>query len=106
MGSDTASPIQFRFEARVIYWRGPSPFFFAPIPPRHAEGLRQVSKLVTYGWGMIPFEATIGDVGFQTSLFPKDQTDLLPLKAAVRRKGDIIAGDLISVDMMVQPVQR
>lgn len=106
MGSDTDSPMQFRFEAEVVYWRGPSPFFFAPIPPHHADELRRVSKLVTYGWGMVPVEATIGEAIFQTSLFPKDETYLLPLKAAVRRKGNITAGDLISVEMIVQPVER
>ncbi len=106
MNSTTDSPMQFKFEAEVIYWRGPSPFFFAPVPPRHADELRRVSKLVTYGWGMIPVEARIGEVVFQTSLFPKDETYLLPLKAAVRRKGDITAGDLVSVEMILHPTQR
>ena len=98
--------MQFRFEAELAYWRGPSPFFFAPIPPHHAEELRQVSRLVTYGWGIVPVEATIGSTIFQTSLFPKEKTYLLPLKAAVRRKVNITAGDLISVKMIVQPVER
>ena len=103
---DEQSPVRFGFEAEVIYWRGPSPFFFAPIPPRHVAELRRVSKLVTYGWGMIPVEATINAVTFSTSLYPKDETYLLPLKAEVRRKSDITAGDAISVEMTIQAVQR
>jgi hypothetical protein len=98
--------VRFRFEAEVIYWRGPSPFFFAPIPPDQAEEIRRISRLVTYGWGMIPVDVTIGVAQFYTALFPKDETYLLPLKAAVRRKGNITAGDLISVDMTVQPAER
>ena len=98
--------IQLRFEAEVIHWRGPSPFFFVPIPPQHSVEIKQVSKLVTYGWGMIPVEAAVGAVVFRTSLFPKDETYLLPLKDAVRRKGNITAGDSISVDMTIKPVQR
>ena len=94
---------QFDFEAEVIYWRGPSPFFFAPLPQDAAEDIRKLSRLVTYGWGMIPVTATIGDVDFYTALFPKDETYLLPLKAAIRRKADITAGDLISVRMTLQP---
>jgi hypothetical protein len=94
------------FEATVIYWRGPSPFFYAPIPAAQAEEIRRVSKFVTYGWGVIPVEATIGDVTFKTSLFPKDGTYLLPLKVAVRRKADITAGDVIAVEMTLQPAQR
>jgi hypothetical protein len=94
--------LQVKFETRVIHWRGPSPFFFAPMPLHHAEGLRRTAKLVTYGWGMIPVEARIGDVGFKSSLYPKDETYLLPLKADVRRKANITAGDLIAVDMTLQ----
>jgi hypothetical protein len=97
------SLVQVRFETRIIYWRGPSPFFFAPIPPQYVEELRRVSKAVTYGWGMVPVEARIGDVVFTTAMFPKDETYLLPLKAAVRRKANITAGDLIAVDMTIQP---
>lgn len=95
--------VQFRFEATVLYWRGPSPFFFAPVPAHPAGEIRRLSKLVTYGWGMIPVTARIGDIAFDTSLFPKDETYLLPLKAAVRRKGDITAGDSIWIDMSLNP---
>jgi hypothetical protein len=106
MGDGGDPLVQFRFEAQVIYWRGPSPFFFVPVPPQQAEALRQVAKVVTYGWGMVPVEAWIGETGFNTALFPKDETYLLPLKAAVRRKANITAGDLIAVDMTVQPPER
>ncbi|MFI0842416.1 DUF1905 domain-containing protein [Mesorhizobium sp. IMUNJ 23232] len=98
--------LQFRFEAEVIHWRGPSPFFFAPIPLQHSAEIRRVSKLVTYGWGVIPVEAEIGGVVFRTSLFPKDEIYLLPLKVDVRRRTNITAGDPVSVDMIVRPAQR
>jgi hypothetical protein len=93
--------MQFRFEATVIDWRGPSPFFFAPVPQDLAEELRQVARVVTYGWGMIPVEAAIGGVAFKTSLFPKDDTYLLPIKVAVRRKAGVTAGDRIAVEMAI-----
>jgi Domain of unknown function (DUF1905) len=96
----------FSFEADVYYWRGPSPFFFVAVPPHHAEELRQLARVVSYGWGMVPVEAKISDVGFTTSLFPKDETYLLPLKVAVRRKANITAGDRIGVEMTVQAVRR
>ena len=97
---------EFRIETRVVYWRGPSPFFFAPIPTQHVEELRLLARAVTYGWGMVPVEARIGDVAFRTSLYPKDDTYLLPLKAVVRRKINITAGDLIAVDLAIQPPSR
>ena len=97
---------RFSFEAEIIYWRGPSPFFYAPIPKHHGAEIRTLSRHFTYGWGVIPVEADIGGVVFKTSLFPKDETYLLPIKAEVRRKADITAGDLISVEMTLRPPRR
>lgn len=90
----------------MIYWRGPSPFFYAPIPPEHVPELRRVAKLVSYGWGVAPVEATVRGVDFNTALFPKDDTYLLPLKAEVRRKTNVTAGDIIAVEMTIRPAQR
>lgn len=98
--------LEFQFEATVIHWRGPSPFFFAPVPMRCSDEIRKLSTFVTYGWGMIPVETTIGVVTFSTSLFPKDGVYLLPLKAKVRQKLNLTAGDKISIEMRVQPAQR
>jgi hypothetical protein len=106
MGEDDATLFLLRFAAHVIYWRGPSPYFFVPIPPQYAVELREAAKFVSYGWGMVPVEAKINDVVFATSLFPKDDAYLLPLKAAVRLMADITAGDLISVEMTISGVQR
>ena len=88
--------LRFQFEAEVIHWRGPSPYFFAPIPEQYGEEIKKVAKFATYGWGVIPVEATINGVTFGTSLFPKDGSYLLPLKDAVRRKCNLTAGDSIS----------
>jgi hypothetical protein len=94
------------FEAAVIHWRGPSPFFFAPLPPPQAASVREVARFVTYGWGCIPVEASIGGVAFKTSLFPKDDTYLLPIKVAVRRKTGVTVGDVVAVDMTLRHSHR
>ena len=93
---------EFRFKARLIEWRGPAPFVFAPVPDAQLTALRDAAKLATYGWGCVPVEATVSSVKFTTSLFPKGDTYLLPLKVAVRRKLNITVGDTISVVMSVQ----
>ena len=102
MGGE-GSPVRFSFETEVIHWRGPSPYFYAPVPAEHVEELRSVARAVTYGWGMIPVATVVGGVAFTTSLFPKDETYLLPLKDAVRRKAGVTAGDRIAVEMRIQP---
>ena len=105
--ADDAEPLlQVRFEARIIEWRGPAPFFFAPIPDAHAAAFRQAARLATYGWGCVPVEAEVGGVVFTTSLFPRGETYLLPLKAAVRRKANVTMGDTITARLTIHRLQR
>jgi hypothetical protein len=95
--------VQFSFESIILHWRGPSPYFFAPVPQADSDAIRRLAKLVSYGWGVIPVEATVAGVTFTTSLFPKDGAYLLPLKDAVRRKAALTAGDSIVVEMALRP---
>ncbi|HEY9009458.1 MAG TPA: DUF1905 domain-containing protein [Devosia sp.] len=98
--------MELSFTTRIIHWRGPAPFFYAPLPPAEAEEVRRVSKLVTYGWGMIPVEATINGVTFSTAMFRKNDTYYLPLKDAVRRQCGVTADDVVAVAMTLQPPRR
>lgn len=95
--------LDLAFDAEVIHWRGPSPFFFAPLPAAEAAEVRGIARAVTYGWGVIPVEAQVRGVAFKTSLFPKDEGYLLPLKDAVRRAADVTAGDTVTVAMVIRP---
>ncbi len=90
------------FAGRVIEWRGPSPYYFVPVPDEESADIREVAAMATYGWGVIPVEARIGEVTFETSLFPKNGGYLLPLKDAVRKPQAISAGDDVSVEMTVR----
>jgi len=102
MSADADPLLDLSFAAEVIVWRGPSPYFFAPVPSADADEIRRVARAASYGWGVIPVEATIGETTFTTSLFPRDGTYLLPLKDAVRRKAGVTAGDRIAVAMTVR----
>jgi hypothetical protein len=61
-----------------------------------------VAAIASYGWGVIPVEARIGEVSFTTSLFPQDGGYLLPLKNAVRKPQGLTAGDEVTVEMTVR----
>jgi hypothetical protein len=93
--------LELEFTATVIYWRGPAPFFYARLPDEIGAEIGRVRKAVTYGWGVIPVEATINGVTFTTSLFPKDGTYLLPLKNAVRSRIGATVDDQVDVAMIV-----
>ena len=93
--------IEWRFRAPVIEWRGPAPFFYARIPETVGDEIAAVKRAASYGWGAIPVRATILGVTFETSLFPKDGTYLLPLKAAVRKRIGVTVGDEVEVEMAI-----
>ena len=89
--------MRIEFSGEVWYWRGPAPFFFVTVPEDDSRELKAVSGAVTYGWGMIPVRARIGETTWKTSLFPKDGRYLVPLKDAVRRAEAIGAGDVVAL---------
>jgi hypothetical protein len=83
------------------YWRGPAPFHFVTVPDEESARLRAVAKGVTYGWGMIPVLARIGDTAWTTSLFPKEGRYVLPVKDVVRRAEELDLGDVVTVRLAV-----
>lgn len=92
------------FSGEVFYWRGPAPFYFVRTPPKQSQELKDVMKLVTYGWGMIPIRARIGDTDFATALIPKDGAYLLPLKDKVRKAEGIEEGGNIQAILHLEGV--
>jgi hypothetical protein len=94
--------VKLVFTGQVIEWRGPSPYFFVPVPAEESADIREVAALASYGWGVIPVECRIGDLRFETSLFPKDGGYLLPLKDAVRRPQQLAPGDVVTVEMTIR----
>jgi hypothetical protein len=91
------------FTARLVEWRGPAPFVFAPIPADLTSEIRFAAHEASYGWGVVPVAATIGATTFTTSLFPRDGDYLLPVKVAVQRVEGIDVGDEIAVTLEIAP---
>ena len=89
------------FEGEIIEWRGPAPFLFVPVPDEHVGEIRWAAREASYGWGVIPVDARIGEVAFTTSLFPKDGSYLLPVKVAVQRVANVGLGDKVRVRMRI-----
>jgi hypothetical protein len=94
--------VELTFTNTVIEWRGPAPYYYLPLPEEEAEDVRDVRKMATYGWGVIPVVAQIGHTAFETSLFPKDGGYLLPLKDAVRKPEGISVGDEVTVEVKIR----
>lgn len=94
--------IELEFSGEIIYWRGPSPFFFVPVPEEDSRDIKAISNDVTYGWGVIPVTVQIGKTEFKTSLFPKGELYLVPLKVVVRNAEKLEEGDEVTVKLHIE----
>ncbi|MGK2879513.1 MAG: DUF1905 domain-containing protein [Mycobacterium sp.] len=91
----------WEFEAVVFQWRGPAPYFFAETPAECDAFLHDNLAALTYGWGVIPARVGVGDTEMKTSLIPKDDVYLVPLKVALRRAEGVDDGDVIRIRLTV-----
>lgn len=75
------------------------------LPKGLSRDLRKFFEGMTAGFGSLPVEVTVGKTVWKTSIFPesKDGAFLLLIKAEVRKKESIKAGDLVSfkIDILI-----
>lgn len=90
----------FEFQGPVIEWRGPAPFYFVDIPEDESADIKFAAKGLEY-WGQVPVVVRIGEIEFQTALFPKDGRYLLPLKDRVRKSAGIELDQVLAVGLNV-----
>ena len=75
---------------------------FVTLPGDIADQIKFVRQKQP-GFGTVRVKARIGKTEWQTSLFPDKASNgfLLPIKAAVRRKENLIAGDTLNISLVV-----
>ncbi len=89
------------FSGAIWFWKGPAPWYYVTVPADLSRDLREISAFVTYGWGVIPVHVRIGKTEWQTSLFPKDDRYLVPIKASVRKAEHLDEGDSVTIRLEV-----
>lgn len=94
--------MQITFEGDIFHWRGPAPYLFVAVPDEPSQDLKTVSGLVTYGWGVIPVLARIGDTEWKTSLFPKGGRYLVPIRVSVQKAENLAVGDRVSIQLEIE----
>ncbi|NOH02900.1 MAG: DUF1905 domain-containing protein [Chloroflexi bacterium] len=90
------------FSGKIFHWRGPAPYLFVAVPEKHSSEIKSVSKLVTYGWGVIPVTARIGKTEWETSLFPKDGRYLVPIRMSAQKAEKLKEGDNVKIQIEVR----
>lgn len=85
------------FKGKIFQWRGPAPYLFVAVPDKDSANIKSVSKLLTYGWGVIPVTVKVGKTEWTTSLFPKDGRYLVPVKMIVQKAEKLKEGDEVKL---------
>ncbi len=93
--------MDIEFSGEIWYWRGPAPFYFVTVPAEPSDALKAMLKVLTYGWGMIPARVQIGQTKWETALFPKDGSYIVPLKDSVRKAEGLENGETVTVRLQV-----
>lgn len=95
----------YAFTSQVwIYPGDTAAWHFVTLPKELGRELRERFKGIRKGFGSLPVRVTIGKTTWDTSIFPDKREDsyLLPLKASVRHKEDVYAGEKVSVTLIIR----
>ena len=94
--------MNIEFTGKIWFWKGPAPWYFVTVSVAESRDLKAISGFVTYGWGVIPVTVRIGKTEWQTSLFPKNDCYLVPIKASVRKAENLEEGDNVMIQLEVR----
>ena len=89
-----SAEIRYEFTAKLWQYAGPAGWYFVSLPKSLAKEIRNSLKSEEEGWGRLKVTAKIGNSEWKTAIWfdTKLSTYLLPLKAEVRIKENLITG--------------
>ena len=91
------------FTSLLWIWKGSDAagrWYFVTVPEELSGEIKAHGFGSPRGFGSVGVEARIGDVSWLTSVFPLNSGGyLLPVKAEVRKRANIGAGDEVSVEL-------
>ena len=98
--------INFKFIGKCWVWQGKGSWHFITLPQDKSEEIKFFSDHhfgKRRGWGAVRVSANIDDTVWETSIFPSGSLDayILPIKAEVRKKQKITAGDDVQVLLQI-----
>jgi len=90
---------RFEFLGLVWLYPGMAGWHFISLPIERSAEIKGRDILMRRGFGAVKVAITIGKTSWRTSIFPDKKSGqyVLPVKADVRKKEKIVAGDKVSV---------
>ena len=94
----------YKIRAKIWLYPGMAGWHFITVPKKQSSAIKKLFGMVSRGWGSLPVVATIGRTSWKTSIFPDKKAGayLLPVKLEVRKKEDIVAGDMVAVKLEIK----
>ncbi len=91
----------YTIREKVWIWPGIAGWHFVTLPKKLYQEIKYVT--VKPRVGFVPIEATLGATTWRTSLFPhtSEGTYLLAVKAQVRKKESVLAGDTPTIHFKI-----
>ena len=91
-----------RFTSLLWIWKGEAAgrWFFLTVPEDQSGEIKAQAFGLPRGFGSVRVEAAVGDIRWRTSVFPLNTGGyLLPVKAEIRKRAKLAAGDEVTVTL-------
>lgn len=94
----------YLLSAEIWLYPGMAGWHFITLPVSTADEIRALFSHSSRGFGSLPVTLTMGKTKWKTSLFPdkKSNSYLFPLKAEVRKKEGLKAGDQVKFSFVIE----
>lgn len=94
----------YKITNKVWVYPGVAGWHFVSVPKKQSQNITKTFGAIKHGWGSLPVTATLGQSSWETSIFPDSKTGtyLLPLKASIRKKEQVSAGQTIEFLLIIK----
>lgn len=95
--------IKYLFKGKLWQHTSPGGWFFVSLPKGLAKEIRETVKWQEEGWGRLKVTARIDTAEWKTSVWFDTAMDtyLLPIKAEIRKKGNLEIGSDLEIVILV-----
>lgn len=96
---------EYKMKAKVWLYPGIAPWHMVTLPKQESGKIKQIFGDMHRGWSSLPVIVTLNQTSWKTSVFfdKKAGAYILPLKAEVRKKEKISAGDAVTFLLEIRP---
>lgn len=91
--------VKYEFATDPWQYGSPGGWYFVSLPQELSAEIRDIFKSEEEGWGRLKATAKIGNSEWKTAIWfdRKMNSYLLPLKAEIRKKENLVAGKAIKI---------